>query len=170
MSEIRIHIDGDFDPRPRETYIGLINIDRPPFHLITISDQKQFSWEIGRSRIGEPVDSLLRHLRKNQVRCIFLKVSEDSSLFDLVENSYRNSENVKTCIGPINSFLDTLNGRMDLKPLTIFELMDFLKANTLWTRTYGFNLNQEEIELEIYDRQVVDQHVEGLKTLEPQRS
>ncbi len=170
MSDIRIHIDGDLDPKHNETYIGSINIDRPPFHLVTISNLKQFSWEVGRSRIGEPLETLVRHLKKNQTRCLFLKISENQTLFDAVENAYKNSYDAETCIGPINAFLNESCLNMDRQPLTVFELMDVLKANSIWNGSFGLNLNSDEIKLAKYDRKTVDRYVKGLKTLEPQRS
>ena len=163
MSEVRLHIDEDFNPKESETYIGLINIDRPPFHLVTISNMQQFSWEVGKTRIGESVGSLIRHLNKTQTRCIFLGVSKDDSIHNLVENAYKNSSNAETCIGPINSFLNQLAKTKTASPLTVFELMDFLKMNSLWNGTQSLNLNTEEISLEVYNRESVNKHVEGLK-------
>lgn len=170
MSEISIHIEGDFNPKPNETYIGLINIDRPPFHLVTISNLKQFSWEVGKTRIGEPVDSLIRHLNKDKTRCVFLSLSEDDSTYSLVENAYQNSFDSETCIGPINAFLNQIIKTQNVNPLTVFELMDFLKTNSLWNGTQGLNMASDEIKLEVYNRDSVNKHVQGLKNLELQRS
>lgn len=170
MSEISIHIDGEFDPQPNETFIGLINIDRPPFHLVTISNMEQFSWEVEKSRIGEPVRTLIRHLNRNQTRSLFLKVSEDDTILSQVESAYRNSPDAKSCIDPINNFLLKIAKKTERNPLTVFELMDHFKTNSLWTKTYGLNLNEGAIKLNVYDRTIVDRHVEGLKLLDSQRS
>jgi hypothetical protein len=170
MSKINIHINEAFDPKLNETYIGLINIDKPPFHLVTISNLKQFSWEVGKSRIGEPVDSLARHLNRNQTRNIFLRISEDLSILNQVENAYRNCQDAETCLDPINTFLREITKKVNGKPMTVFELMDFLKANSLWDCSFGLNLKVGEIKLKVYDRNTVNQHIERLKMLEPQRS
>ena len=163
MSEFRINIEEAFNPKPNETYIGLINIDRPPFHLVTIANLKQFSWEVEKSRIGESIDSLLRHLNKDGTRCVFLKISEDPSVYDHVEAAYRNSTNTQTCIDPINGFLNSLVKKRVKNPLTIFELMEFLNGQPNWTASFGLNLDSEEIKLEIYDRYAVNRHVRGLQ-------
>jgi hypothetical protein len=88
----------------------------------------------------------------------------------LVEKAYKNSGEAETCIGPINDFLQQLAKTNTASPLTVFELMDFLKLNSLWKGTQCLNLNSEEINLEVYNRDSVNKHVEGLKNLELQRS
>lgn len=162
MSDLRVSIEGEFRPEAGKTYIGLIGIDRIPFHLVTISDQKQFSWEVGKMRIAEPVEGLLRHLKLRNTPSLFLQVSGSENLHNQVESAYSRCSDYQTCVGPINAFVNSSLIELSSEPLTIFELIDQLNAHGLITAYFGLNTTQGEVQLNRYGRKEVEEYVGNL--------
>lgn len=159
---MRVQIDGEFNPEAGKTYIGLIGIDRIPFHLITVSDQKQFSWEVGKMRIAEPVEGLLRHLKLKNTPSLFVEISGSENLHNQIESAYSQYTEYQTCIGPINAFINSSLIELSSEPRTIFELIDQLNAHELITGYFGLNTTQAVVQLNRYGRKEVEEHIRNL--------
>jgi hypothetical protein len=158
-SEMRLQLHGTFNPKSNETYIGLIDVSRIPFHLLVISGGKQYSWEVKKLRNGENVKTLIRHLDKKQSPSVFLKISESESTLALVEKAYSNPDSEETCIGPIIKLIKSLGVELNQTPLTIFELMNECDKPDFKTSAFGLNLNSDEVQLTQYSRDDVDEHL-----------
>ena len=154
---MKLQIHGKFDPSSNETYIGLIDVNRIPYHLLVVSGGKQFSWKVKRPRIGENVKTLNRHLEKNGISCVFLRISEDDSTLRKVEDAYSTPKVESTCIGPILKLVNSLGVEFNHEPLTIFELIDELENANYRTQVFGLNVEPNE-----YSRSEVDQHISQL--------
>ena len=162
MSDLRVNIGREFSPEAGKTYIGLIGIDRIPFHLVTVSDQKQFSWEVGKMRLSEPVEGLLRHLKLRNTPSLFLEISGSENLVDEIESAYSRYTEYETCIGPINAFVSLGVIKLSAEPLTIFELIDQLEPQGSINGYFGLNTSQDEVQLNRYGRKEVEEYVGNL--------
>lgn len=159
---MKLNFHGIFNPQPHETYIGLINIDRIPYHLLVVSGGKQFSWEVRKSRIGEDFKTLIRHLEARKTRCVFFRISEDPSIIEKVNQAYSTPEFESTCIGPILKLINSLGVEFKNEPLTIFELMDELAGADFHFQAFGLNIERVNFELREYSRTEVDEHISQL--------
>lgn len=159
---MRVKLQGIFDPKANETFIGLIDINRIPYHLLVVSGGKQFSWEVRKPRIGESANSLLRHLNSRNIPSVFIRISEADSTFGKVEEAYLTPEEEETCIGPILKLVRSLGVEFQNLPLTIFKLLDELANANYQTQAFGLNIEPNDFELREYSRAEVDQHISQL--------